>query len=155
MAITGSMRSNIRTAHAAASFSSIVWDDEAGTVRGDHQYVSDLQQGFKDKLIAVVGAVTVLEDPAHNAREFLALIAAAATESSYLDPRSVLRVQLIPSTDIRGSGGSGGRKRSGGGGGLRWARGVGYVLTVPATNRPVLRGGTFMPYFQVVTNPEL
>ena len=83
-----------------------MWDDEAGTVRGDHQYVSDLQQGFKDKLIAVGGAVTVLEDPAHNAREFLALIAAAATESSYLDPRSVLRVQLIPSTDIRGVGGS-------------------------------------------------
>lgn len=40
-------------------------------------------------------------------------------------------------------------------GGLRWARGVGYVLIVPATNRPVLRGDTFVAYFQLVTNPEL
>ena len=54
----------------------IVWDDEAGTVEGDHSEIPYLRRVFAaSKPVTVgVGYVRRLRDPAHDPAEMLALI---------------------------------------------------------------------------------
>ncbi|MYF98470.1 hypothetical protein F4212_04950 [Candidatus Poribacteria bacterium] len=56
---------------------SIVWDDEAGTVNGEHSLVPDLRRFFdapKPITVGDPGGTWDLRDPAHNPVEFLTLL---------------------------------------------------------------------------------
>ena len=77
---------------------SIVWDDEAGTVRGDHQFVPALEHSFKEKLIATIQGVTHLNDPAHDPRDFLALLYGDRIEDRGILPDSLKDVTPTPLT---------------------------------------------------------
>ena len=54
----------------------IVWDDEAGTVSGDHSEIDEIRRVFAAPKPVTVGqgAVWDLRDPAHDPAEFLVLI---------------------------------------------------------------------------------
>ena len=55
----------------------IVWDDEAGTVAGDHVEVDDIRRVFdapKPVTIGDAGGTWDLNDPAHDPAEFLTLL---------------------------------------------------------------------------------
>ena len=54
----------------------IEWDDEAGTVSGDHSEIDDIRRVFAASKPVTVGqgAVWDLRDPAHDPAEFLVLI---------------------------------------------------------------------------------
>ena len=56
---------------------SIVWDDEAGTVEGEHSQIDDLREDLAKPTPYVVhniAASWTLDDPAHDPADFLALI---------------------------------------------------------------------------------
>ncbi len=56
---------------------SIVWDDEAGTVEGDHYDVGSFRRVFAaDKPVTVgsTGLAWDLDDPAHDPAQFLAVL---------------------------------------------------------------------------------
>ncbi len=55
----------------------ISWDDEAGTVSGDHfkvEYLRDILAAPKPVTVGGVGATWDLEDPGHRPEEFLVLL---------------------------------------------------------------------------------
>ena len=69
---------------------SIVWDDEAGTVEGDHSQIDRIREALARPTPLVlhdIAASWTLEDPAHNPADFLSLL------SRLIDWR-VLRVPL-------------------------------------------------------------
>ncbi len=68
----------------------IIWDDEAGTVEGEHSLVPLIPSFFEARLIAVKGGVTKLDDPAHTPEEFLLILAVNHRAGDDLDPRAVL-----------------------------------------------------------------
>lgn len=56
---------------------SIVWDDDAGTVEGTHDEVSEIRRIFdapKPVTIGDAGGTWDLADPAHDVAEFLTLL---------------------------------------------------------------------------------
>lgn len=56
---------------------SIVWDDEAGTVEGDHSKVAEFRRVFAaDKPVTIgdPGGTWDLDDPAHDPVQFLTLL---------------------------------------------------------------------------------
>ena len=56
---------------------SIVWDDEAGTVEGDHSQIDSLRKTLAKPTPYVIGDVAItwtLDDPAHNPADFLAVL---------------------------------------------------------------------------------
>ena len=57
---------------------SIVWDDEAGTVEGDHSRLDRIRRILAEPTpieFGFVAAYWTLEDPAHDPADFLALLA--------------------------------------------------------------------------------
>lgn len=55
----------------------IVWDDEAGTVGGDHSEIADIRRVFdapKPVTVGDPGGTWDLRDPAHDATEFLTFL---------------------------------------------------------------------------------
>ena len=55
----------------------IVWDDEAGAVSGDYFGIEELQEAIRRKPLDASneGRILVLEDPAHDPRDFLRVLA--------------------------------------------------------------------------------
>ena len=56
---------------------SIVWDDEAGAVEGDHSCLDLIREIFAEPTPYVIGDVAAywtLEDPAHNPADFLTVL---------------------------------------------------------------------------------
>ncbi len=59
----------------------IIWDDEAGTVEGDHYQVPALQEDMKRPMPYILHRRTfqqTLHDVAHNPSDFLVVLATAA-----------------------------------------------------------------------------
>ncbi len=59
----------------------IIWDDEAGTVEGDHYQVPALQEDMERPMPYVIHARTMqytLQDVAHDPADFLVVLASAA-----------------------------------------------------------------------------
>ena len=57
---------------------SIVWDDEAGTVEGEHSRLDEIREIFAEPTPFTAGDVAAevtLEDPAHSPADFLRLLA--------------------------------------------------------------------------------
>jgi len=79
----------------------IIWDDEAGTVEGDHSLVPFIPSVFEDRVIARKFGVTQLEDPAHTPEEFLLILAVNHQGGDDLDPRAVLPESLKDVTPRR------------------------------------------------------
>ena len=65
---------------AADAPKSIVCDDEAGTVSGDHSAVPKIAAHFENQPVTFSGApgVLVLNDPAHRPEDFVQLLRRAA-----------------------------------------------------------------------------
>ncbi len=79
----------------------IVWDDEAGTVEGDHSEVPVFRGYFevaaKYGRCALSGGpayLYLLKDPAHDKRDFLAMLAEITTRGWEVDPGAVLPESL-------------------------------------------------------------
>ena len=56
----------------------IVWDDEAGTVTGEHSDVPQLQEALAEPVPVVLPHITgplTLRDPGHDPADFIALLA--------------------------------------------------------------------------------
>ena len=65
---------------------SIVWDDDAGTVEGEHSHIDDLREALAEPtplLLPSIAASWTLNDPAHDPADFLALL------SHLIDDRAV------------------------------------------------------------------
>ena len=72
---------------------SIVWDDEAGTVEGDHVEVDSFRRVFAaDKPVTVrqMGLAWNLDDPAHDPAQFLAVLWSVYAAALYEPLRSML-----------------------------------------------------------------
>ena len=56
----------------------VIWDDEAGSVSGDHFDVGWMQEALQHLPVDLTneGRVLVLRDPAHDPRDFIHLLAA-------------------------------------------------------------------------------
>lgn len=73
----------------AAELRTIIWDDEAGTVEGDHREVPGMKLVFEHGGQAVLGmpyGTLLLEDVRHNPQDFVSLLA----DCQELDPRAIL-----------------------------------------------------------------
>lgn len=79
----------------------IIWDDEAGTVEGDHSLVPLIPDVFEGRVIATKAGVTELDDPAHTPEEFLLILAVDHQDGDDLDPRAVLPDSLKDVTPRR------------------------------------------------------
>ena len=55
----------------------IVWDDEAGTVEGDHSQISLIREALDEPIPLVLNdeaATWTIEDPAHDPTDFLTML---------------------------------------------------------------------------------
>lgn len=77
----------------------IIWDDDAGTVEGDHSLIPILLTG--PPILAAKFGITELKDPAHDPEEFLLLLAVNYRGGDDLDPRAVLPASLKDVTPRR------------------------------------------------------
>ena len=78
---------------------SIVWDDEAGTVEGDHSQLDSLREALAEPTPYVFGNVAAtwtLEVPVHNPADFLQMLSARVYERVEREP---LRSTLPPVFD--------------------------------------------------------
>ena len=72
---------------------SIVWDDEAGAVEGDHSQIDVIRRAFAKPTPYVIGDVAhhwTLEDPAHNPADLLTVLSLLVDWQAFDDPRLVL-----------------------------------------------------------------
>ena len=72
---------------------SIVWDDEAGTVDGDHIEIRSFQRVFdaeKPVTVGDTGLAWELDDPAHDPAQFLAVLWSVYAAALYEPLRSTL-----------------------------------------------------------------
>ena len=75
---------------------SVIWDDEAGTVTGEHSDVPWMQEVLavpKPYVFGDVGGTFVLHDPGHDPADFLVLLGLAYWPAL----REPLRSALLPS----------------------------------------------------------
>ena len=78
---------------------SIVWDNEAGTVEGEHSQLDVIRRVFARPTPYVIGDVAAtwtLEDPAHNPADFLTLLSKLIDWRVHKEP---LRSTLPPVFD--------------------------------------------------------
>ena len=72
---------------------SIVWDDEAGTVEGDHSQIDLIREALDEPIPLVLddeAAVWTLEDPAHDPADFLTLLSLLVDWQPLRPPRLTL-----------------------------------------------------------------
>ena len=72
---------------------SIVWDDEAGTVEGDHSQLDSIREAFAEPTPYIIGDVAhywTLDDPAHNPADLLTVLSLLVDWQAFDDPRLVL-----------------------------------------------------------------
>ena len=73
----------------AAELRTIIWDDEAGTVEGDHRIVPSLKRTFANggqALLSLPSGTLLLDDVRHNPQHFISRLA----DCEELDPRAIL-----------------------------------------------------------------
>lgn len=74
--------------YEAAELRTIIWDDEAGTVEGDHSKVPIMKLIFEDDgqaLLSLPSGTLLLDDVRHNPQHFISLLA----DCEELDPRAI------------------------------------------------------------------
>ena len=72
---------------------SIVWDDEAGTVEGEHSRLDVIREAFAEPTPYEFGTESHywrLEDPAHNPADLLTVLSVLIDWQAFDDPRLVL-----------------------------------------------------------------
>ena len=81
----------------------VAWDDEAGTVSGDHSSVPWLQEQLDEPAPLVLGAIfgsVALQDPRRRAEDFLALLnhacPSAQEQRGMRLPRALRRARPTP-----------------------------------------------------------
>lgn len=82
----------------------IVWDDEAGTVEGDHSQVGELNEAFASPPMPIhfphPPGTFELADPAHDAADFLTALRAVVFQPSRIElPESLADVTPTPYPD--------------------------------------------------------
>ena len=83
----------------------IVWDDEAGTVDGDHYSVPRIREWIEAPTPLLVREFAVqvqLQDPAHRPEEFLRLVEIATAADGTPLPPALRDVVPVPMVELPG-----------------------------------------------------